>query len=427
LHILIYGLGYVGLTAAGCLTKEGHTVTGIDVNEDKVRELNAGLCPIAEPGLDELLADAVAKGRLKATQMAREELQSADMALVCVGTPSAPDGAHNMTHIAEVSRQIAVAMTEKRAKPLTVVYRSTMRPGSVEELVLPVFRRVLGEARMGEVEIVYNPEFLREALAIKDYFNPPKIVIGTDGGKPCPNMEELNKNIPAPVFYTGYREAEFTKFVDNTWHAVKVSFANEIGRICGMLDIDAAKVHEIFVADTKLNISAYYMRPGGAFGGSCLPKDVRALQHLASDVGANATLIDSVMRSNAAHKHFIFDYCTQGVAPGARILVVGLAFKRNSDDLRESPNVDLTGRLLRAGFDVAVYDDSVDPAKLVGQNLGYAYAHLPTLAELLITREAAESETFDLVIDANGLAASLPLKASRTVDIQALRKSAPQA
>lgn len=427
MRILIYGLGYVGLTAAGCLTKEGHVVTGIDVNEDKIREINSGICPITEPGLAELLSQARAQGRLSAAQAAGDELNKADLALVCVGTPSSPEGAHNMSFIAEVSRQIAVGLGRTREKPLTVVYRSTMRPGSIEELILPVFRSVLGADAARLVEIVYNPEFLREATAIKDYFAPPKIVVGTRDGRPSANVEEMYKGIEAPRFQVGFREAEFTKFVDNTWHAVKVAFANEIGRICTMLEVDPATVHDIFVSDTKLNISPYYMRPGGAFGGSCLPKDVRALQHLASDVGANATLIDSVLRSNAAHKHFIYEHCVQDLAANARILLVGLAFKRNSDDLRESPNVDLAGRLLRAGHRLDVFDDSIDPAKLVGQNLGYAYAHLPNINELLVSRETAEKTAYDLVIDASGGAKELSLQAARTVNLQALtpKREAP--
>jgi GDP-mannose 6-dehydrogenase len=222
-----------------------------------------------------------------------------------------------------------------------------------------------------------------------------------------------------PVFCTGYREAEFTKFVDNTWHAVKVAYANEIGRMCLKLGIDPQKVHEIFVSDTKLNISAYYMRPGGAFGGSCLPKDVRALQHLAGDVGASANLIDSLIRSNEAHKHFIYDYCTRHLAPGARVLLVGLAFKANSDDLRESPNVDLAGKLLRGGFRLSIHDPGVEPSKLVGQNLGYAYAHLPSWSSLLVSREEAESQAFDLVVDASGQGKSLNLRTARFIDVHA--------
>jgi GDP-mannose 6-dehydrogenase len=418
-RILIYGLGYVGLTAAGCLTKEGHTVIGVDVNEDKVRDINAGLCPISEPGLAELLSSAVENGLLTAAQNPGEEIATADVAFVCVGTPSAPDGSHNMSHIAEVSRQIAVALDPKRKTPLTVVYRSTIRPGSIEEIILPVFRGVLGEEGLRAVEIAYNPEFLREASAIRDYFAPPKIVIGTADAKPCRNLDLLHQNLTAPVFYTGYREAEFTKFVDNTWHAVKVAYANEIGRVCLRLGIDPQKVHEIFVSDTKLNISAYYTRPGGAFGGSCLPKDVRALQHLAADVGAGANLIDSLIRSNEAHKHFIYDHCTRNLAPGARVLLVGLAFKANSDDLRESPNVDLAGKLLRAGYKLSIHDPGVEAGKLVGQNLGYAYAHLPSWGSLLVSTEEVEGQAYDLVIDANGQGKTLKLRAAQYIDVHA--------
>ena len=224
--------------------------------------------------------------------------------------------------------------------------------------------------------MVYNPEFLREATAINDYFHPPKIVIGTPTARRR-RMTALYADIDAPVFVTGYGESEITKFVDNSWHAVKVAFANEIGRIAVRLGIDPQKVHEIFVSDTKLNISSYYTRPGGAFGGSCLPKDVRALQHLAGDLGVGAALIDSVIRSNEAHKRFAFELSEQQLPPRARVLVVGLAFKARSDDIRESPNVDLVGKLLRAGHTVHVYDPYIEPSRMVGQNLGYAYVYLP--------------------------------------------------
>jgi GDP-mannose 6-dehydrogenase len=420
LKILIYGLGYVGLTAAGCLTKEGHRVVGVEINEEKVREINSGASPISEPGLSELLVEALAQGRLKAMQHAADEVATADIALVCVGTPSAPDGSHNMSHIAEVSRQIAIAVGRNRREPLTVVYRSTIRPGSIDEIIAPVFRAILGEDFGSAVELVYNPEFLREASAIHDYFHPPKIVVGTADGQRCEKMDRLNENLSAPTFYSRYREAEITKFVDNTWHATKIAFANEIGRICLRLGIDPRKVHEIFVSDTKLNVSAYYMRPGGAFGGSCLPKDVRALQHLAGDIGASAGLVDSLIRSNEAHKHFIYDYCTRGLEPGAKVLLVGLAFKAKSDDLRESPNVDLAGKLIRSGFHVSVYDPGVQSERLLGQNLGYAYAHLPRLADILVSKDAAEGETYDLVIDANGQGKHLNFKTIRQIDVHAL-------
>jgi GDP-mannose 6-dehydrogenase len=420
MKIAIFGLGYVGLTAAGCLSKQGHTILGVDVNEDKVRQLNIGVTPVTEPGLQELLKAAVDARRMSATQhVGKDGLKGCDMALVCVGTPSAPDGSHNMSYIAEVSRQIAMAVDRDRKDPLTVVYRSTIRPGTTENLIHPIFRSVLGED-MGVIELVYNPEFLRESVAIKDFFAPSKVVVGTADAGRSAKMDALNEGLDAKVFYTGYREAEFTKFVDNTFHATKVVFANEIGRICMQLGVDPRTVHEIFVADTKLNISPYYLRPGGAFGGSCLPKDVRALQYIAADVGANTHLIDSVIRSNESHKQFLFGHCMQGLAPESDVLMVGLAFKADSDDLRESPHIDLARKILQAGHRLSVYDPSLEPAKLVGQNLGYAYANLPTMGELLIDKTQAESRRFDLAIDAHGRASALKLDAGRIVNLSTL-------
>jgi GDP-mannose 6-dehydrogenase len=419
MKIAIYGLGYVGLTAAGCLASQGHSILGFDINEDKVAQLNAGESPITEPGLDQLLKQAHDEGRLEATQHTGGRLAECDLAIVCVGTPSAPDGSHNMSYIAEVSRQIALGVNRDRKDPLTVVYRSTIRPGSIETLILPIFRSVLGEA-IGAIELVYNPEFLRESTAIKDFFAPSKIVVGTIDGRPSAKMDEMNKGLDATVFYTGYREAEFTKFVDNTFHAVKVAFANEIGRICLQLGVSPSTVHQIFVADTKLNISPYYLRPGGPFGGSCLPKDVRALQYISADVGANTHLIDSVLRSNESHKQYLVSHCLNGLPAGARILMIGLAFKADSDDLRESPNIDLARKILQAGHKLSVYDPSLDPNKLVGQNLGYAYANLPTLSELLVDKTTAESGAYDLAIDTNGRGGGVDLKGVRLVNINAL-------
>jgi GDP-mannose 6-dehydrogenase len=419
MKVAIYGLGYVGLTAAACLTREGHHVLGVDVSNEKVAQINSGISPITEPGLEDLLRKALDLKLLYCTTNGDAELGSCSMAIVCVGTPSGSDGSHNMRYIADVSRQIANSLKGQRDVPLVVVYRSTIRPGSIEELIGPIFRNVLGDA-VKNVELVYNPEFLRESVAINDYFNPPKIVIGTHDGKPCALMDELNKNLEAPLFYTGYREAEFTKFVDNTFHAVKISFANEIGRVAVQLGIDPKIVHKIFVSDTKLNISPYYFRPGGAFGGSCLPKDVRALQYISADVGANSHLVDSLIRSNEAHKHFLFQLATRGLQPGAKVLMLGIAFKSNSDDLRESPNVDLARKIMQAGFKLSVYDPALEPKKLIGQNLGYAFSHLPQIEGLLIARDAAETGDFDAVIDTQGTAKTLQLRSTNIVDVHAL-------
>ena len=419
MKIAIFGLGYVGLTAAACLTSQGHSVFGVDISEQKVRETNAGRSPIVEPGLQELLSKGAQSKLLYCATDCREKLNECDMAIVCVGTPSAPDGSHNMGHIAEVTRQIAGALNTKREQPLTVVYRSTMRPGSIEELILPIFSTILAN-ELSAVEIVYNPEFLREATAIHDYFNPPKIVIGTADGQPNNRMDELNAGLDAPVFYTKYRELEITKFVDNTFHALKVAFANELGRICVQLGISAKKMHEIFISDSKLNISAYYLRPGGAFGGSCLPKDVRALQYMATDVGANTTLIDMLIRSNDAHKHFLFEHVIQNLKPGSSVLMLGLAFKRYSDDLRESPKVDMARKFLNAGYKLSVYDPSVQPNLLIGQNLGYSFLHLPSLSHLLVSEQTIAESAYDLVVDMSGMAKDLKFKTDRFVDLNAL-------
>jgi len=420
LKIAIFGLGYVGCTAAGCITRQGHSVVGVDVSDAKVATINAGRSPVREPGLDDLIAEAHGDGRLTAASHIGDELDECDIAIVCVGTPSGVDGAHNMSYVAQVTRDIAEAIKPERTRPLTVAYRSTMRPGSTDQFILPIFRAKLGEQAEALVELVYNPEFLREASAIQDYFEPPKIVLGTLDGTPSANMERLHEGIDAPVFHVGMREAEITKFVDNSWHATKVAFANEIGRVCQNLDISARQVHEIFVSDTKLNISAYYTRPGGAFGGSCLPKDVRALQHIAADIGANTHLVDALVRSNEAHKHHQFLRAVDGLEPGDKVLLVGLAFKKDTDDLRESPAVDMARKLLDAGFEVEIYDPALKPEQLVGQNLGYAFAFLPTIETLLVDRSKAEAGGYARIIATNRLVDTLALGEAQIMDVSSI-------
>jgi GDP-mannose 6-dehydrogenase len=420
MKIAIYGLGYVGLTSAVSLAKQGHDVVGVDTVEAKVRQINKGVTPIKEPGLEELLREAIMLGRLECATQARDRLFECELVIVCVATPSAPDGSYDMRYIAEVSREIAFAARPAgRKSPLTVMYRSTVLPGTMEKLIYPIFRLVLGND-IGGVELVYSPEFLRETTAVHDYFNPPKIVTGTFDGHANRHVHELYKDLPAPQFYTKYREAELTKIVDNAFHAIKVAYANEVGRACGQLGIDAAIVHKMFVSDTKLNISPYYCRPGGAFGGSCLPKDVRALQYISSDVGANMHLVEALMRSNEAHKYFLFQMITRDLPPSAKILVLGLAFKSKGDDLRESPNVDLVRKLIQAGFSVSAFDNAIEPLTLMGANLGHAFWNLPSLDTLIMSKEAAEKGVFDVVVDANGTAAMMSLASKRIINIYSL-------
>jgi GDP-mannose 6-dehydrogenase len=409
MKVVIFGLGYVGFTAGCCIASQGHTVVGIDVNAKKVAAVNEGRAPIIEPRVTELLRNARAEGLFYADTVIGAHLDDAELALVCVGTPSAPDASHNMDFIAEVTREIAHAMKARDLTQLTVAYRSTIRPGTVELLIEPIIDSILKDTATAQIDVVYNPEFLREGCAVADYFAPPKIVIGTKDGTPNAVMASLNKDVEAPRFHVKFREAEITKFVDNSWHAVKVAFANEIGRTCLANGISAQKVHEIFISDTKLNISPYYLRPGGPFGGSCLPKDVRALQHVAADTGANLPLINSLLRSNEAHKHALFTWAATGLEPGARVLMVGLAFKAGTDDLRESPNVDLARKIMAAGYQLDVFDPSVKSDMLVGANLGYAFTALPHLEQLLVSRDHIAATTYDRVLINNATAADLTL------------------
>ena len=418
MKIAILGLGYVGITAAACLASQGYEVIGVDPNATKVNAVLAGRSPITEPGLDQLITKAREQGLITASTTLVSEVASCDLAVVCVGTPSAVDGSHNMTHIAEVSRQLAELVKAHPNGNLVVAYRSTVRPGTMEELIQPIFDSVLGE-ETERIELVYYPEFLRESSAIEDYFSPPKIVIGTKTGDPCPTIDKINQGIDAPVFYVRYRVSEITKFVDNSFHAVKTVFANEIGRVCAQLGISAADVHRIFVSDTKLNISSYYLCPGGAFGGSCLPKDVRALQHISRVSGGFTHLIDSLMTSNEAHKTFLFDHVTRGLEYGAKVLLLGIAFKSESDDLRESPNIDLARMLITAGYQLSIFDPHVAPQNLMGQNLG-VLSNSPFIRELLVDQAVIESTAWDLVIDPRGSASKYSLLATRIVDINRL-------
>lgn len=418
MKVAILGLGYVGTTAAACLAGQGHEVIGVDPNGSKVEAVLAGCSPIVEPGVGELIAVAREQGLITASTTLVPEVADCELVIVCVGTPSVFDGSHNMTDIADVSRQLAELVKVCPGGNLTVAYRSTIRPGTMEQLIQPIFDGVLGD-EASRIELVYYPEFLRESSAVNDYFSPPKIVIGTKTGDRCVTLDKINEGVDAPVFYVKYRESEVTKFVDNAFHALKTVFANEIGRVCVQLGISASEVHKIFVSDTKLNISPYYLRPGGAFGGSCLPKDVRALQHISRTSGVCTQLIDSLVTSNEAHKSFLFEHVTRGLEHGARVLLLGIAFKDQSDDLRESPNVDLARMLITAGYRLSIFDPYIAPHNLIGQNLG-VLSNSPFIRELLVDQAEIESTAWDLVIDPRSSASKYSLTAAHIVDINRL-------
>lgn len=400
MNIVICGLGYVGVTVAACLLRKGATVIGVDISPDKVRATIEGLSPVKEPGVAELFAMGRAQGRLIAATTLDPHLTTADMVIVCVGTPSSPEGDLDLSHIASVSRQIGAALRRRPtgARQLLCVYRSTMLPGSMDEVVLPALEEASGEPPGGSYEVIYNPEFMRESTAIADFLAPPKIVIGERAPNTAGDLLGIYDGIDAPVFKVPFPVAEMVKYVDNVFHAVKVSFANEMGRIALTAGVDPKVVTRIFLTDTKLNISPYYLYPGGAFGGSCLPKDLRALTAFARASRLNVPMIDHVMASNEAHKAFLLDQVKSSVAPGGRILQLGLTFKDDTDDLRESPLLDIAVGLVEAGYELRVFEPDLRPDQLVGSNLLFAREHLPRLDELLVSNVAAAAATADLVI-----------------------------
>lgn len=389
MHIAILGLGYVGTTTAACLLKDGHHVYGIDINPAKVQAIGAGRSPVVEPGVEGLLAAGLAAGRLASGSSLSPWLDSLDLVMICVGTPSRADGKLEMVHLLEVTRQLGRQLEDRRtANPLLLVFRSTMAPGTMERLVLPTLEAATGEAPGRRYEVAFNPEFLRESTAVKDYYAPPKIVIGERHPGASRRLLGIYDGLDAPVFEVGFAEAEMVKFVDNSFHALKVAFANEIGRLAIAKGIDPQTVADIFLADTKLNVSAAYLRPGGPFGGSCLPKDLGAMLALAREVGVQVPVLGGTRESNAVHAAWLAQAVQARLAPPGPILLMGLSFKAETDDLRNSPLLELAEALLDAGYDLRVFDPDLDPSQLVGVNFALAAEHQEVLRSCL-TRDVA--------------------------------------
>jgi GDP-mannose 6-dehydrogenase len=400
MNIVVCGLGYVGVTVAACLLRKGATVIGIDISAQKVQAAIDGHSPVKEPGVAELFALGRAEGRLIAAGSLDPHLAAADMVIVCVGTPSSPAGDLDLSHVREVSRQIGTALRRRpaSAKPLLCVYRSTMLPGSMEGVVLPELRQASGEAPGACYEVAYNPEFMRESTAIADFLAPPKIVIGERFPGAAGDLLGIYDGIDAPTFRVPYAAAEMVKYVDNSFHALKVCFANETGRIALAAGVDPKLVTRMFLADTKLNISPYYLYPGGAFGGSCLPKDLRALNAFARAQQLEVPMLDTLTASNDAHKAFLVERVRAAAQKGDRILLLGLTFKDDSDDLRESPLLDLAVRLLELDYKLSIFEPDLRPEQLIGSNLLFARQHLPRLDALLVPEAGAAAAAADLVV-----------------------------
>ncbi len=376
MRISIFGLGYVGAVTAACLARDGHRVLGVDVSEDKVATLNAGRSPIVEPDLDSLLSGACRAGMLRATTDGAAAVAETEASFISVGTPSQPNGAPDLSYVENVCQEIGRASATK-ATSHTVILRSTVPPGTTDHC-----RELLAQAAGGRpIDIAFNPEFLREGSAIADYDHPPYTVIGTSSPAAAAVARHVYATLAAPVFVVEPAVAELVKYVANAWHATKVVFANEIGRLARSSGIDGREVMGIMTRDTKLNISDAYLRPGFAYGGSCLPKDVIALLAQARHSDVPVPLLSALPISNTQQIDAAFSQVTR--SGRRRIAVIGLAFKAATDDLRESPTVVLVKRLIGDGYEVGIYAPDVSRARLMGTNLEYVHAHLPHFEGLL--------------------------------------------
>ncbi|MFJ2028474.1 nucleotide sugar dehydrogenase [Streptosporangium sp. NPDC087985] len=380
MRISVFGLGYVGCVSAACLAASGHEVVGVDVNPTKIDLISRGQAPLVEERIGELTAEVVRSGALRATTDVAEAINATEISLICVGTPSAPNGSLSTIHLERVAEQIGQALAGKNGRH-TVVFRSTMLPGTCSDLLVPILERTSGLRAGTGFGVAVNPEFLREGTSVRDFFEPPKTVIGELDTASGDAVAALYGGIPGEVFRVPVAVAEMTKYADNAFHGLKISFANEIGAICQAIGLDSHRVMDVFLADRKLNISPAYLRPGFAFGGSCLPKDLRGLVYAARRADVSVPLLSHVLPSNEDHLRRAFELVT--AAGSRRIGLFGLSFKPGTDDLRESPLVELAERLLGKGYDLRIYDANVSLSRLMGANRDYIESRLPHLGDLL--------------------------------------------
>jgi GDP-mannose 6-dehydrogenase len=413
MNVSVFGLGYVGCVSAAALAEDGHHVVGVDINPEKVATVNGGRSPIVEPGLEDVLANAVGAGTLRATTSTGEAVAASDVSLICVGTPSNRNGSLDLTYLERVCGQIGAALREKSTYHVVVV-RSTVLPGTTHKVVIPVLERESGKTYGEGFGVSVNPEFLREGTALKDFRKPPLTLVGHNHAADATGTIELYHSIDAPLVSTGIRVAEMMKYTSNTWHALKVCFANEIGNLCKDAGVDSHEVMDIFCKDEKLNLSSYYLKPGFAFGGSCLPKDVRALQYRAKEADLDLPVISSILRSNRLQIEHAFN---QIMDTGKKdIGLLGFSFKAGTDDLRESPMVILAEALLGKGLRLKIYDRNVSLARLVGANKDYIEKQIPHLSSLLCGNVAEVIEGSEVIVIGNQAPEFVEAAASATRD-----------
>jgi GDP-mannose 6-dehydrogenase len=398
MNVSIFGLGYVGSVSAASFAADGHTVIGVDVNLGKVAAVNEGRSPIVEKGLDELMREQAARGSLRATTRAADAIRETDLSLLCVGTPSRRNGSLDLTYLTRVCEEIGDALRDKTSYHVVVV-RSTVLPGTTHDVVIPTLEARSGKKYGEGFGVSVNPEFLREGSALRDFREPPLTLVGHNHAADAAGTIALYERVDAPLVTASIRTAEMIKYASNAWHALKVTFANEIGNLCKRLEIDSHEVMDIFCRDRKLNLSPYYLKPGFAFGGSCLPKDLRALQYRAKGLDVAMPVVQSILPSNQLQIQQVIDDVLE--TGRKRIGLLGCSFKAGTDDLRESPLVILAEALLGKGCALTIYDRNVALAKLVGANKDYIEQQIPHLSTLLCHSLDEVIDNSDLIIVGN--------------------------
>ena len=398
MKLSIFGLGYVGCVSAACFAKEGHDVLGVDVNPTKVEIVNRGESPIVESGMSELVKEMVSSKSLRATTNTQEAIDKSELSLICVGTPSNANGSLDLNYVERVCQEIGVALKHKESRHVVVI-RSTMLPGTIENVVVPALEGFSGKKVGKDFGVCINPEFLREGTSLKDFYAPPFTLIGADDEPAANAVRQLYANIDAPVFVTPVKTAEMVKYVCNCFHALKISFANEVGNICKGLGIDSHEVMDVVCQDTKLNLSSYYLKPGFAFGGSCLPKDLRAINYKARQLDVEVPVLASMLPSNRLQIDRAVDMVLR--TGQKRIGVLGFSFKAGTDDLRESPMVALIETLIGKGLQLAIYDRDVSLARLFGANKEFIENGIPHISQLMRSSIDEVLESSDVLIIGN--------------------------
>jgi len=400
MNIGVFGLGYTGCVSAACLAQLGHNVIGVDISYKKVKLIEKGLSPIVEKELDKIIQEQVNNGRLRTTQDTGEVVGSSEVIFVCVGTPDNGTGDIDYKQVERVCSDAGAALRDKEDF-VTVVIRSTILPGFSRQIAIPALEVNSGKKSGRDFGYVINPEFLREGSGVYDFYHPPKTVIAALDTRSQKVMEQIYKPIDEKILFTGIEEASLIKYVDNAFHAVKVSFGNEIGRLCKELNVDTRAVFDLFIQDKKLNLSPVYLQPGFAFGGSCLPKDLRTITTKAKDINVNLPLLKSALKSNAEHIQYAFQLIKKSGKKNIGFL--GLSFKSNTDDLRESPYVSLVNFLLADSFNVKIYDKNVRIVKLLGSNKEYIEKTIPHIATLLCDSADQVISGSDIIVIGNGI------------------------